>query len=171
MRYRDLTERIDIGIPKTGKLWRWVETRKALSNMKSDSLYPGRWQHNIPGVGVVSGISFGNGPRRWDTGYPGVCFVVDRTKLDPAKIADIPGQEIFDYSTATIHPLGGGSEDLYLAAAMDENAEPTEAFYVGIIRPLSGVLVEILVKEKTGALYDAVAAYAALHRIPVKLVD
>ncbi len=169
MRFTEIMERVDLGVPKTGNLWRWVEPRKALSNLKSNSLYPGRWQHNIPGVGIVSGISFGNGPRRWDSGLPGICFVVDRTKLNANKIADIPGQEIYDYTTATIHPLGGGSEDLYLAAAMDKRTEPTEAFYMGVIRPLNAVLVEILVKEETSPLYQATAAYADLHGIPVKL--
>ena len=165
-----MDEAIRIGEPQTGLLYRWVEPRKVVSNMKTDSMYPGKWKHNIPGVGQVSGISLGYDPHRWNREDVTVQFVLNRAKLNAKKLIDIPGQEVYNYSTATMDKVGdAGFADDYEKAALDPKAEPDEAFYVGIIRPLSAALKMIQVKSyATPQLKKVVQAYAEMHGVKVK---
>jgi len=156
------------GIKKNGLLYRWVDYKKALSNIKTDSLYPGKWQHNIPGFGIFSGISFGYNPRTWHSYDNGICFVVDRNRLNYKKIIDIPAQEIYNYSNATLNPLGDyGSVDLYLKNIRDAT-ENTEAFYVGIIRPLNDKLTKIIMGDVSKKLKEATLSYAKTFDILVE---
>jgi hypothetical protein len=167
-------EAIRIGEPQTGLLYRWVEPRKVVSNMKTDSMYPGKWKHNIPGVGAVSGISLGYDPHRWNHEDATVQFVLNRSKLNAKKIIDIPGQEVYNHSAATLRgPLDktadAGFTDDYEKAILDPKTEPDEAFYVGIIRPLSAALEMIQVKSYASPrLKQAVQEYAAMHDIKVE---
>lgn len=168
MRLLALLEGIHIGEPQGGLLYRWVEPSKALSNMKTDSMYPGKWQHNIPGVGAVAGISLGYDVGRWGSDGS-ICFVLDRGKLNANKIVDIPGQEVYNYSNATLNPIG----DAHYASEYEkeiEGAEPDEAFYVGIIRPLSNALENIIITQQAPPrLMAAAQTYAEVYDIEVTI--
>lgn len=167
-----MQEAIRVQEPQGGLLYRWVEPRKALSNLKTNSLNPGKWKHDIPGVGHLAGISFGYSQGAWRIDDADVCFVVDRGKMNPKKFVDIPAQEVYNYSTARHHPVGDAAyADEYKKGILDPDVEPTEAFYVGIVRPLNKVLVEIIIQQsikKKPKLYDAVREYALIHKIPIK---
>lgn len=161
---------IEVGVPKTGNLYRWVQAAKALSNLKTNSLNPGKWTHKIPGVGIAAGISFGYSDSAWrdSTETNTICFVVDRAKLNPKKIADIPADPVFNYGDYRLDPNKPADPN----DPMFADAEQTEAFYAGIIRPLDRVLVEIIIPPelpKHSRLRMATIAYAQQYSKPVRL--
>lgn len=167
-----INEAIRVQEPQGGLLYRWVEPKKALSNLTKNSLNPGKWKHDIPGVGHLAGISFGYSAGAWHIDDADVCFVVDRGKMNAKKFIDIPAQEVYNYSTARHHPVGDANfADEYKQGILDPEVEPTEAFYVGIVRPLNKVLDHIIIQDsvqKKPKLLQAVKAYAGKFNVPVR---
>lgn len=163
---------------KPGLIYRWVESGKASSNLKTNSLNPGNWVHYFPppvakeGYLVpFRGISFGLNPKDWASGARGksdLCFVVDRSKLNPKKVAEFPGQAAYDL-TLDVGPNPPDYQRSYPVPIQNANPGPLESFerdvpdevfYMGIIRPLNNVLVQIMIKQTaTSAMRKKVEAY------------
>ncbi len=194
----DLLKNLSVGIRKekkwqqdAGYVDQWVtvqegsitEARSAplfhyMSYDKSDDVFAtdemlAKWQHDIPGMGVVGGNSFSRNPR-FDWGM-NVCLTVDQAKLAATnKIIPLDGHYVFyqkEYKNAQIRDrhIRGGRDG-------DRSDVLAEEFVIGDIKNLHRVITKIelclgrrdgMTSHETVALFKLCRRYAKKWGIPL----
>lgn len=156
----DLTE------AREAPLYHWMESRKAMNVFQHDAI-PVKWQHDIPGMGQVQGISMSRNKRFTFGRRAAVRLTIDQDALASRhKIIPLDGEAAWrrrEELPPTTFDRGNPNEDWKFA----------EEFVVTNIRQLHRYVSEILLIKVSDTvlpieLYDVCVAYSEQWHIPFK---
>ena len=145
-------------------IYHWTTVSKAITAMKADRLQCRRWAHYIENQGkMVKGSSWSMNEWQWSRENP-VCFVANRASFHN-NIHSINGNRTYWQTKGMI-------DSLYDPNAYKlESSVPDEEFVEGTVRPLSGVLVRVLVRNISPYNLDRFQDYCDTNRVYLASMD
>jgi hypothetical protein len=169
-----MREFIDIMESRGGEIYHVLDFDKAKAVFADDAM-PGRWEHDIPGVGKVLGNSFTrNATLKWGRYLRLVC---DQRKLAYRhRIIPLDGEYVF----RNTHGYALIRDRVYNMDVHGRDPNWSEEFVVGDIKPLSAYVIRIDIREpwmtqvRPDELVNGVEgaiAYGARHGLPVNIDD